>query len=138
MTYRLKDADPSLKKTTALPASGTTAVASAGIDLGHSVRGIPPGKMELRIEAPVMSTTELADAATVVYTLYHSDAANFAGEAILLPNLITQTGANSAGAAAAVKQVRLPTDCKRYIRVKGDPSANTDKSGKSFVIQLVF
>lgn len=137
-SFLAKDADTGLTKTTALPASGTNPAASAGIDLGVGVRGIVPGDMELLIEAPAMTTTELADAATIVYSIYHDTASNFGTETLLLDRLIVQTGADSAGAAAATKRIRLPADTSRYIRVKATPSASTDKSAKSFTISLLF
>jgi hypothetical protein len=138
MAYLVKDADASVKKTKALPATGTTAVATDGIDLGVGAKGIAPGNVEVLLSAPALVVGELADAATVAYTLYHSDAADFDPEVSLYGTLITQTGADGAGAAAATKRVRLPSDCKRYIRAKGDPSASTDKSAKSFSIELLF
>jgi hypothetical protein len=137
-SFLAKDANTGLTKTTALPASGTAAAASAGIDLGVGVRGIVPGDMELLIEAPALTTGELADAATVVYSLYHDTASNFGTEVLLFDRLIVQTGADSAGAAAAEKRIRLPADTNRYIRVKATPSASTDKSAKSFTISLLF
>jgi hypothetical protein len=139
MTYSFlaKDADAGLNKTTALSADDSVS-ASAGIDLGVSARGIVPGNMEVLIEAPALAVGELADTETLVYSIYHDTAANFASEQLLLDRLIVQTGADGAGAAAATKRVRLPGDANRYFRVKATPSESKDKTSKNFVVSLLF
>lgn len=137
MVYRLKDSDASLKKTTVLSVNAA-ATNSAGIDLGHSTKGIAPGDMELLITAPAMAIAELADAQTLTYALIHDTDSAFGSPVVLLDNLIVQTGAGGAGAAAATKQIRLPSNTNRYIRVRVTATEAKDKSAKSYVVQLVF
>lgn len=135
--YLAKDADPGLNKTTALSVDDAAAV-SAGIDLGVGARGLPPGNMELLIEAPALAVAELANTETVTYAVYHSNAADFNPEVALISQAIVQTGAGGVGAGAATKRLRLPSDTRRYIRVKATPSGNRDKTAKSFKIGLLF
>ncbi len=135
--YAVEDAALTLTK--ALPATGTSAVASDGIDLGVGAAGIVPGNMELRIEADAMDGTALGNGTTVKYSLYDDDVATFdSDEKVVFADLITQTGASGTGAAAASRQVRLPAGVRRFIRVKADPSASTDKSDSNFRVKLVF
>jgi len=137
MTLAIKDDDPSLKKTVALPASDTT-VASAGIDLGHGGNGDFAARAELLVSAPALAVGELANASTMIYDVYHDTASDFGSEALLHSAVITQTGAGGAGAGAAEKRVALPVDVHRYIRVKATNSVDADASAKSLTAQLVF
>lgn len=135
MALSLKDA--SLKNTKALP-TGAATIVGAGFDLGHGSKGDMVAQCELQIEAPALAVGELPDTETVIYHAYHSDASDYAGETLLYGNVITQTGAGGAGAAAVTKQLRLPVDVKRYVRIKAVKSDATDASAKSMVTRLVF
>ncbi len=136
MTHSKQDA--ALKVTLTLTANADAGV-SDGIDLKHSSRGVPPGDMEVLISAPALAVGELADAATLKYTIYHDANPGFDDdEKALFSDVIVQTGGGGAGAAAATRQFRLPTDCKRYIRIKTASSEAKDKSGKAATFQLVF
>ena len=135
MAYGIKD--DTLKNSKTLP-SGAATVQDAGFDLGHGSRGDFLANCELQIEAPLLATGELGDGATMIYHVYHSDNSDYSSEELLCGNVLTQTGAGGAGAAAATKQVRLPVDVKRYVRCKAVNSAAVDASAKSFVSRLVF
>lgn len=130
-------ADTQTKVTKALP-NGAATVASDGIDLGLSTRSNFAAQVELVINAPALATGDLGDADTMIYDVYHDDAAGFGTESLLFDNVITQTGAGGAGAAAVEKRLKLPSNVKRYIRVKATNSDAGDASDKSFTAQLKF
>jgi len=118
--------DKQLEVSKALPAA-TGTVASDGIDLDITSRSDFVAGAELLLESPALTAVQLADTETLVYDVYHDDASDFSGEELLHDNLLTLTGDGSAVAAAEAR-CALPTDVKRYLRVKatlsdGDCSA---------------
>lgn len=136
--YLRADADSSVTVTRALPATDET-LASAGIDLGHGTKGSLLVNAELLLNAPALTTTELPNADTHIYDLFHDDAANFGSEVLLADNVLTQTGAGGTGAAAAEKRFRLPSDVKRYVRMKVTGAGGVgNASAKSATLQLKF
>lgn len=137
MGYGLKDADSGMVKTAALP-NGAATTQTAGFDLGIGTYGDCGGNFELQIEAPALATADLGDAATMKYDVYHDTAVGFGTEALLMRDVVVQTGAGGAGAAAQTVRVRLPVDVNRYIRVKATNSAAGDASDKSMTVRLVF
>lgn len=129
--------DENLKETVALPASEGDANTDS-IDLEHTAHGDHLVDMELEVSAPVLTVTELPNAETVTYKVEHSaDDSSFA----TVPGMaavITQTGADGAGAAAASEKVRLPRDVNRYVRVTATTSSGAgDCSGKNVATALV-
>lgn len=135
MAFLLKD--KKLRVTKALP-NGAASVTTDGFDLGHGTKGEVVSPFELLISAPALTTGEQPDAKTIKYTIEHDTDAAFGTVATLLPDVLTQTGAGAAGAAAATKRVRLPSDTKRHVRVKATGSAIGDASPKSVTVELVF
>ncbi len=135
--FALKDADAAVNKTKALP-NGAAAINSDGIDLGHTAKGHFLASCELLVSAPVLTTGELPDAQTMTYVVEHDTASDFASAATLLDNVIVQTGAGGAGAAAKTAQLRLPATVNQFVRVKATNSGAGDASGKSLTMQLVF
>lgn len=131
--------DTSLKVTKPLP-NGAATIYTDGIDLGLSARSQFAGgpHVELYIEAPALAFADLGDAATMQYTVQHDTDPAFGSVVDLYGVVLTQTGAGGAGAAAATKRVALPTDVKRYLRIKAVNSAAGDASDKSVVAGLVF
>lgn len=108
---RLQDA--SHTKTKALPAAAASN-ASASIDLGSTVLG--PKADDLEVEISIAATPALVDDKTITLTLKDSaDDSTFAA----IPSIATlvQTGAGGVGAAAASRRLKLPPDCRRYIRL---------------------
>lgn len=113
-------------------------VQSDPIDLELTSRSDFVAHCEVLVTAPALATGELGDTNTMTYTIEHSDDENFGSHETLFPQLIVQTGAGGAGAAAASKRVRLPSNVKRYIRLTAINSANLDASAKSATLELVF
>jgi hypothetical protein len=137
MGYAAKDASTDMVKTKALP-NGAATVSSDGFDLGVGSKGDVGGNFELQIEAPALVVGDLGNGDTMKYDVYHDTAVGFGTEALLMRDVIVQTGAGGAGAAAATARVRLPVDCNRYVRVKATNSAAGDASDKSMTVRLVF
>lgn len=125
--------DAKLKVTRLLPAGAET-VYSDGIDLGGGDIVAP---CEVKISAPAVTTGELDDDHTMSYTLQMDNDSAFGSPTTLLADLITQTGAAGAGAAAATKTVRLPVACERYIRLAATASHADDASAKTATLQLL-
>lgn len=134
MALQVQDAELSI--TRALPAN-STAVTSTLIPLGHAVGGEFHALMDVLIEAPALTTGRLADDATMKYTIVHSNTSSTGDAVPLFPDVITQTGASSSGAAAATFQCRLPANVRPFVGVKITPSANADASAVSATFKLV-
>lgn len=134
--YAVKD--NSLIKTKALP-NGANTIYTDGIDLGSlSGRGARLADFELIIDAPALVVGDLADAATMKYTVETDDDSAFGSVTTLFADILVQTGAGGAGAAAASKRLRLPSNCERYVRIKAVNSGAGDASDKSVTMSLVF
>jgi hypothetical protein len=144
MPYNVRDG--LMNATIALPAAAG-AVHTPVIDLGApSADGAPAtdfvAQCELLVTAPALDTTQLPDTTTAIYEVEQSanGTSNFTA---LTAALITQTGADGAGAAAATARLRLPTNVQRYIRVTvttanvGEADAG-DCSGASVLAEMLF
>lgn len=132
--YGIRDAK--LKVTKALP-NGAASVTSDGIDLESGSKGDFVAQVEFLLSAPALTTGELGDAATMTYILEHDSASDFSSVATLQDRLLVQTGAGGAGATAATKRFKLPTDVKRYVRIKATNSAAGNASGKSLTFEAL-
>lgn len=138
-----EDEDAQTRVTRALPAGAETVVSTA-IDLGHGEKGCFLANAEFLLEAPAVDDTQLPDAETLIYDLWHDTDPAFGTEVLLADNLITQTGADASGAAAVQRRFRPPTDVKRYVRLKITASAELgsggegDGSDESATLKLVF
>jgi hypothetical protein len=130
--------DASLLRTTALPTAAASPATSASIDLKKTAQEHFLAECEIEIVAPALSTTQLPDTDTAIYDVLMSDSANLGTPTVLFPAVITQTGAAGAGAAAATKRVRLPSDVKRYIGLLCTTSdASADASGVSMTLDVL-
>jgi len=129
--------DKLLSVSKALP-NGAATIATDGLDLGLSAKSDNREPVELLIEAPALAGGAMADAKTMKSEGFHDTDAAFGSEVSLYGIVLTQTGAGGAGCAAATKRVALPTDVKRYVRVKATGSAAGDASGSNVVASLVF
>ena len=127
--------DENLKVTTAYPAAAATAN-SASIDLRDTYPCVSLGGAQIEIAAPAVPA--LADAKTATHTLQDSaDDSSFAAVAELQP--LVQTGADSAGAAAATRRYKAPAGLRRYIRVStAVASAGGDNTAKSVELSVVY
>jgi hypothetical protein len=144
MSFAVKDAD--VKKTVALPNGAATTYLTPGFDLGITT---PQGRMladvEWLLSAPALNTTQCPDAKTVKYSIMLDTVDPVDGSSTLyLTDLITQTGAGGAGAAAATKKFRLPSDLSnilssaRILGVRVVGSASGDASGATATLEAVF
>jgi hypothetical protein len=132
MSFKITDG--LLKVTKALP-NGAATVYSDGLDLGGGDIVAP---FEVKISAPALVVGDLGNADTMKYSLQMDTDPAFGSPTELLDDLIIQTGANGAGAAAATKTVRLPVATERYLRLKVVNSAAGDASDKSATLELLF
>lgn len=139
LAFGLKDVDPSVTQSKALPSSGGTSTSTDGIDVGNSSVGDFVAGCELLITAPALATGELPDGETITYKVEHDTDSAFGTVETLYDTVLVQTGAGGAGAAADTVRVRLPSDVKTHVRVTATSSATAgDCSGESVTAQLVF
>jgi hypothetical protein len=130
----VQDFDTQVSK--ALPAGAAT-IYTDGIDLGHTANGrVPPGT-ELIVNAPALVVGDLGNGATMTYVVQMDSDSAFGSPTSIYGTVLTQTGADGTGAAAATKRVALPSDCERYIRVAATNSAAGDASDKTLEVTLL-
>ena len=134
MSFLMKDT--ALKVTKALP-NGAATTNSDAIDLGTSTRGDFLANCEVLMTAPALTTGELGDTQTIIYTLQHDTDPAFGTVTDLAPNVITQTGAGGIGAVGATYRLRLPTTVKRYIRMKQVKTGATNASTSSGILEVL-
>jgi len=130
--------DAIFEESIALPAAAGS-VESTALDFNaKTALAYSAENYHIEIVAPVLTTTELPDAETTTYMLEESDDNSTFSELYGAGKLV-QTGAASAGAAAATVKVALPPDHKQYVRVKATGSTTIgDQSGKSVTIRALF
>lgn len=136
LTRGLLAKDLALQVTKALPGSATT-IYTGGIDLGISEHGNVPRGTELLIEAPALATADLGDGATMKYFVQCDADSAFGSAQDISGIVLTQTGADGAGAAATTARFAIPTTCERYVRVGATNSASGDASDKSVTVTLI-
>lgn len=132
LTRRLADAN--LTKTKALPAAAA-ANYSNSIDLGQTTLG--PAADHIEVEISIPATPALVDDKTIILTLKDSaDDSTFT--AIPAIATLTQTGAASAGAAAASRRFKLPPSCRRYLRLDAAVlTAGGDNTAVSYTLKVL-
>jgi len=137
MSDQIRNRDASLKITRALPADDT-AVLSDPIDTGKSTSlGAQVANIDYELAAPALATGQLADTKTMTYDVVHGDAADLSDAVDLYPGFIVQTGAGGAGAAAATKLFRIPSDAKQYVGFRVTPSAAADASAANATLDVL-
>lgn len=132
--------DAACENTVALP-NGAATVVGAGIEVGITTRGEFPGDVEVKIEAPALAVGDLANGATMKYSIVteECDADDFYSPTVLIPDVLVQTGAGGAGAAATSWQGRLPASgVLKSIGLKAVNSGAGDASDKSATLALKF
>lgn len=108
------------------------------LDTG-SVSGEQSGDVEYILTAPALATGVLGDGATMKYGILMDTVEPIDGSSVvLMPDVIVQTGAGSAGAAAATYRFRLPSTATRFIGFKATNSAAGDASGSSATLEALF
>ena len=128
--------DRLLTRAITLP-NGANTTNSTGVDLGESALSQFVADAEVLVTAPALTTGQLGDTQTITYSLRHSNNANLSGDVELAANLIVQTGAGGAGAAAATRRFRMPTDVRRYVflrAVKTGASNASTASGEMAIL----
>lgn len=135
MPLNIKDANLTVSKALS---NGAGTVLSAGIDLGLTAKSDFVAQCELLIEAPAHTTTLLPDTETEKYTVEHDSDPAFGTVSNLDVDALTQTGAGGVGAAAATKRVGLPSDVKRYIRLKAIKTGTGNASTISAKLSVMF
>lgn len=132
----LKDAN--LKLTRALPNGAASVTSASAIDTGKTTtQGSPNREVEFLISAPAMNTTQMPDAKTMKYDVVMSDSSDLSGPTTLIAAGITQTGASSAGCAAATYRFKLPSNAKRYVGLKATGSASGDATGATATLEAL-
>lgn len=132
--------DASAKLTLALPNGAATTYATPGIDTGVTPGlGVQNKDVEFLLTAPALNTTQLPDTKTMKYSIL-LDTVNpiDASSTVHLADVITQTGAGGAGAAAATFRFKLPSNASRILGFKAVGSASGDASGASATLEALF
>ncbi len=135
MSFLRKDAQ--LRATRALPAAAAT-VNGAAIKLDVASRDQLLAEVQWLITAPALAVGQLANGSTMKYSLITSPNSDGSSPTVIYKDLITQTGAGGAGAAAATSKVRLPADVTGYVGLQIINSAAADASAASATLEAVF
>jgi len=135
MSFLRKDAQ--LRATRALPAAAAT-VNGAAIKLDVASRDQLLAEVQWLITAPALAVGQLANGSTMKYSLITSPNSDGSSPTVIYKDLITQTGAGGAGAAAATSKVRLPADVTGYVGLQVINSAAADASAASATLEAVF
>lgn len=132
--------DLELKETVAL-SNGAGTVKGAGIRVGCGTPDDFPLNCEFKITAPALTTTLLPDTETMKYSLITADTDTFDDDgtlAVLLPDVITQTGAGGAGAAEKSWQGRAPIGGMRaYVGLRVVKTGTGNASAVSATLEML-
>jgi hypothetical protein len=132
-------ADNELIETVSLH-NGAGTTLGAAIEVGCGTPDDFPENGEFKIEAPALTTTQLPNSETMSYSLVTDDVDTFNSSAlvVLLPNVLVQTGAGSAGAAATSWQGRPPIGgIRKYIGIKAVKTGTGDCSTVSATLSYL-
>lgn len=133
--YALHDAN--LAVTGALP-NGATSTNTTAIQTHNGTAGDFTAPCELYISAPALTTGRLPDSETMVYDVIKSANSDLSSPTVIADNVITQTGAGGAGAAAAETRVKLPSNVGEYVGVRATASSTVNASAVSMSAKLEF
>ncbi len=129
--------DAALEVSRALP-NGAATVTSTALQAKNDVAKDFAADTELEISAPAVTTGMLGDAATLKYSVVEGNAADLSDATVLAADVLVQTGAAGAGAAAATKRFRLPSTVKKYVGLRAVKSAAGDATSVSAVMRFLF
>lgn len=119
--------------------NGAATVIGAEIPVGNNSTGDFTALMELLLTAPALVVGDLANGSTMKYSIVTENADTLYAPTVLLRDVITQTGAGGAGAAAATWQGRLPVGgVLRTVGLQIVNSASGDASDKTATLEAVF
>lgn len=129
--------DALLKLTKALP-NGAATIYSDSIDTGTTTTGAQLSPVEFLLTAPALVVGDLADGATMKYSILTDTVDPIDGSStVLFADCIVQTGAGGAGAAAATFRFKLPSNAGRLIGFKAVNSGAGDASDKSATLEVL-
>lgn len=137
LAFKRGDYDAELNKTHALPNGAATTQSASGINLGVGERSGFLSPLELLINAPALTTTELGDTQTITYSLEFATASDFSA-VLESVQLFTQTGAGAAGAAAVERRYRPHSGQAMYCRLKTVKTGVSNASTKSATLKAMY
>jgi hypothetical protein len=126
--------------------NGAAATLTTGLNLQLGTHGETDWHGEFEIDAPALSTTELANASTMTYDVVVSANANLSSPTLLYGSVLVQTGAGGTGAAAGTARFRTPLSipltsggaAQPYIGIRATNSSTGNPSAKTFSLTPVF
>jgi hypothetical protein len=134
--------DQSLTQTGALP-NGAASSNTTAIDLGlNTTWADVEAEMEFEVDAPVLTTAQLANGSTMSYSVWMSATANLASPVLIYQNIIVQTGAGGVGAPAATARFKLsaepggPGSGLRYLFAQAINSGPGNCSGTAMILNV--
>lgn len=134
--------DAALNVSGALPNGATTS--TVVFDTATSNRADQSGRMEYEIQAPALTTGQLADAATMTYAVLMSANADGSSPVLIYDKVLVQTGAGGVGAAANSARFRLPYQPGgananlRYLVIRATNSGAGNASPVNMTLALFF
>lgn len=126
--------DALLAQTLTLP-NGAATTTSSAIDLGAGPKEI--NDIELVVNIPTLTLTQLANTQTITYSLELSDTSTF-DTVRKTVSLGVQTGATGTDPCAAIsnKRYRLASNDYRYARIKAVKLGASDASASSATLEV--
>ena len=124
--------DKTLIQTKALP-NGAASTVTDGFDL-ETASGEFLADVELELDVPALTSTEVADTQTITYIVETSATSGFGSVTTLLT---VQTVTGSSGVAALNRRIRLPSTIQRYVRVKATKTGASNASTSSMTVSLL-
>lgn len=134
--------DAGLAKTLVLPSGAVTVTVATGLDVGPATtqgQFVPNPDGDFLLESPILTTTQLPNAATIVYDIIGSANSNLSSPVVLGSSVLTVTGAGGVGAAAVSVRWDPPTNHgQRYIGYRATGVAATLAATASATLSYVF
>ncbi|MEX0587054.1 MAG: hypothetical protein WD176_10445 [Pirellulales bacterium] len=133
--YNVKDA--LLKQTKALPAA-IGSVTSTPINLETNPTGDFVAPVQLKLTAPALDDDQLPDTHTAIYDILMDTSASMGSPTVLYNDVITQTGATSAGDVGNSFIFSLPANVESFIAAKcTTTSTAADASAVSLTLEVL-
>lgn len=129
--------DAALEISRALPNGAATVTSATGIQIKGATTDEFAAPMEFELEAPSLAVGILADAATMTYSIVHATLADMSDAVVLAGNVLVQTGAGGAGAAAARIRYRAPSNSRAFIGLRAVNSAAGNASTRTAFLRLL-